>query len=139
MFFGMDLQCAQCHDHPLIDHYLQSDYYGLHAFVNRTELFTDAAQKKSFLAEKASGDVSYKSVFTGDAANTRPQLPGSVEIEEPRFRQGEEYVSAPVAKASAISGGTAAGRLTWIAINPAGACRAIALETGAPQSPPWAT
>jgi hypothetical protein len=35
-FFGMDLQCAQCHDHPLVDHYLQSDYYGLLAFVNRT-------------------------------------------------------------------------------------------------------
>ncbi|MBI2480085.1 MAG: DUF1549 domain-containing protein, partial [Planctomycetia bacterium] len=26
IFFGMDLQCAQCHDHPLISSYYQSDY-----------------------------------------------------------------------------------------------------------------
>jgi hypothetical protein len=102
IFFGMDLQCAQCHDHPLVDHYLQSDYYGLYAFVNRTNVFTDAAQKKSFLAEKSDGDASYKSVFTGDAANTRPQLPGEGEIEEPRHRQGEDYVTAPAANARAV-------------------------------------
>ena len=95
IFFGMDLQCAQCHDHPLVDHYLQSDYYGLYAFVNRTVVFTDAAQKKSFLGEKSDGDASYKSVFTGDAANTRPQLPGEDEIPESRFRQGEDYLTAP--------------------------------------------
>ena len=26
-FFGMDLQCAQCHDHPNVDDYYQRDYY----------------------------------------------------------------------------------------------------------------
>ncbi|HJQ78827.1 MAG TPA: DUF1549 domain-containing protein, partial [Lacipirellulaceae bacterium] len=31
--FGRDMQCAQCHDHPLVDDYLQSDYHGLLAFV----------------------------------------------------------------------------------------------------------
>ena len=33
IFFGRDMQCAQCHDHPLVDDYLQSDYHGLLAFV----------------------------------------------------------------------------------------------------------
>jgi hypothetical protein len=46
VLFGMDLQCAQCHDHPLIDDYYQADYYGLYAFVMRTSLFTDAKAKK---------------------------------------------------------------------------------------------
>lgn len=117
IFFGMDLQCAQCHDHPLVDHYLQSDYYGLYAFVNRTEVFTDAAQKKSFLAEKSDGDASYKSVFTGDAANTRPQLPGEGEIEEPRHRQGEDYVTAPAANVRAVPKYSRRAKLAELATN----------------------
>ena len=117
IFFGMDLQCAQCHDHPLVDHYLQSDYYGLFAFVNRTELFNDAAAKKSFLAEKADGDASYKSVFTGDAGNTRPQLPGAAEIEEPRFRQGEDYVVAPTANVRAVPKYSRRAKLAELATN----------------------
>ncbi len=96
IFFGMDLQCAQCHDHPLVDHYLQTDYYGLYAFVNRTVVFADEAAKKSFLGEKSDGEASYKSVFTQDAGHIRPQLPGENEIDEPRFRQGEDYVAAPL-------------------------------------------
>ncbi len=96
IFFGMDLQCAQCHDHPLVDHYLQTDYYGLYAFVNRTVVFADDAAKKSFLGEKSDGEASYKSVFTQDAGHIRPQLPGENEIDEPRFRQGEDYVAAPL-------------------------------------------
>ena len=96
IFFGMDLQCAQCHDHPLVDHYLQTDYYGLYAFVNRTVVFADDAAKKSFLGEKADGEASYKSVFTQDAGHIRPQLPGENEIDEPRLRQGEDYVAAPL-------------------------------------------
>ena len=117
MFFGMDLQCAQCHDHPLVDHYLQSDYYGLFAFVNRTQVFTDAAQKKSFLAETSSGDASYKSVFTGDAANTRPQLPGAIEIDEPRLRQGEDYVTAPAANVRAVPKYSRRAKLAELATN----------------------
>src|SRR5688572_28139865 len=64
--FGMDLQCCQCHDHPLIDDYYQRDYYGLFAFVQRTSLFTDPKTKLVALTEKADGEASYKSVFTGD-------------------------------------------------------------------------
>ena len=117
MFFGMDLQCAQCHDHPLVDHYLQADYYGLFAFLNRSEIFTDAAQKKSFLAEKADGDASYKSVFTGDAANTRPQLPGMSEIDEPRFRLGEDYVTAPAANVRPVPKYSRRAKLAELATN----------------------
>lgn len=95
IFFGIDLQCAQCHDHPLVEDYRQIDYYGLFAFVNRTSIFTDEAAKKSYLKETAEGDAEYKSVFTGDAGRMRPRLPGGLEIDEPRFRVGEEYSVVP--------------------------------------------
>jgi hypothetical protein len=98
IFFGVDLQCAQCHDHPLVEHYAQSDYHGLFAFVNRTALFNDEAQKKMLLGERAEGEVDYKSVFTGDAGRARPRLPGGPELDEPHFRWGDEYVTAPADK-----------------------------------------
>lgn len=117
MFFGMDLQCAQCHDHPLVDHYLQTDYYGLFAFVNRTSVFTDPAAKKSFLSEKSDGDASYKSVFTQDAGHIRPQLPGDNEIEEPRLRQGEDYVVPPLPNVRPIPKYSRRAKLAELATN----------------------
>ena len=95
IFFGMDLQCAQCHDHPLVDSYLQADYYGLYAFLNRSFVFTDAKKKKSFFAEKAEGAVTFKSVFTGDSGKTRPRVPGGVQLVEPLFAPGDEYSVKP--------------------------------------------
>ncbi|MBI3836374.1 MAG: DUF1549 domain-containing protein [Planctomycetia bacterium] len=95
LFFGRDLQCAQCHDHPLVEDYLQADYYGLLAFVNRGVLFTDKAQKV-FYAEKADGEVNYKSVFTGDARDhVLPKLPQAAALNEPRLTKEEQYVVAP--------------------------------------------
>jgi hypothetical protein len=41
IFLGRDLQCAQCHDHPLIEDYLQRHYHGLSAFLHRSYVFTD--------------------------------------------------------------------------------------------------
>src|SRR4029077_11789942 len=63
LFLGMNLQCAQCHDHPKIEDYTQEDYYGLCAFLNRTVLFQDKAKKIRYLGEKADGEVTFVSVF----------------------------------------------------------------------------
>ncbi len=95
--FGMDLQCAQCHNHPLIEDYLQADYYGLFAFLNRTTTFTDPKTKLVGLSEKAEGDAGFKSVFTGDGReNTFPRVPrGTSLFVEPRFAPGDEYKSKP--------------------------------------------
>ena len=96
IFLGRDVQCSQCHDHPIVDDYLQEDYYGLFSFYNRSFVFTDAAAKKSFYAENAEGElVDYKSVFVGVPHKARPHLPGELGHDEPRFLKGQEYVVAP--------------------------------------------
>jgi len=95
MFFGIDLQCAQCHDHPNIDDYLQTDYYGLFAFVSRTTLFRPDPKQPAVLAESPTGAASFKSVFTDRQAITGPRAPGSVEVTEAAFSPGDEYKTEP--------------------------------------------
>lgn len=95
MFFGMDLQCAQCHDHPRVDDYLQRDYYGLYAFLSRASLFQPDPKKPAVVVEKPDGDVAFKSVFTKAEGVTRPRMPDGMEIDEPSFAKGDEYQVKP--------------------------------------------
>jgi hypothetical protein len=98
LFLGMNLTCAQCHDHPLVDAYKQEHYYGIFAFLNRSYLFTDKAKKVSFYAEKGDGEVTFQSVFKAKITrNTGPRLPDGKELPEPKIEKGKEYV-APVKK-----------------------------------------
>ena len=96
LFLGIDLECAQCHDHPTVLDYLQEDYYGIFAYLNRSYVFNDKENKKVFFAEKAEGDVTFKSVFDPNTTNaTRPRLPRFEQIEEPSYEKGQEYEVAP--------------------------------------------
>lgn len=97
LLFGMDMQCAQCHNHPLVDDYYQADYYGLFAFLNRSSLFEDPTSKVGKLAEKADGEAPFESVFTGEGKKlTRPRLPkGSFVYSEPRLSEEEAYRIKP--------------------------------------------
>lgn len=70
VFLGRDLQCAQCHDHPLVDDFRQVDYHGLLAFVSAGSLvevaYKDAEQKDQkvqLYVEKAAADAPFESVF----------------------------------------------------------------------------
>lgn len=95
ILFGRDLQCAQCHDHPLDDDIRQAEFHGLHAFVKRTSLFT--AGKAQQLSEAAVGEVDFVSVFTDESVKAAwPQLPdGPPLIEEPVVEPGDGYATAP--------------------------------------------
>ena len=104
IFFGKDFQCAQCHDHPLIDDYYQADYHGLLAFFSRTTIFDgkgkgrgkDKKDEPAVLMDAADGEVNFQSVFDPAAkGNTLPRVPGGKQIEEPRFKPAEAYVVAP--------------------------------------------
>jgi tetratricopeptide (TPR) repeat protein len=98
IFFGRDLQCAQCHDSPLVDDYHQSDYKGLFAFFEGGTVVTrkEGDKDKSYYGERASGEVGFESVFIkGKKHVTAARVPGSVELAEPVFHPGDEYVTPP--------------------------------------------
>lgn len=97
IFLGMDLQCAQCHDHPLIGDYAQQHYYGLFAFLNRSFAFTEPQRKQVVLAEKADGEVVYKSVFEPERGEqkTTPHMPSDQPMVEPAFDDGQAYFTPP--------------------------------------------
>jgi hypothetical protein len=99
VFLGMNLQCAQCHDHPLVEHYKQADFYGIFAFLSRTTVFTEKANNLTVLAEKAEGETTYQSVFDPkkETKKTSPVVPGGKAIVEPMLEKGKEYDVAPAA------------------------------------------
>ncbi len=94
IFLGRDLQCAQCHDHPLIGDYLQRHYYGLSAFLHRASLFTDPKTKQASIGEKAEGLVKFTSVFTNESGETPPRLLDRPAIPDPAVA-GDPYHIKP--------------------------------------------
>jgi len=104
IFLGRNMQCAQCHDHPIVDDYKQADYYGIQAFLNRSFLFPNAQAANAVIAEKAEGDVSFMSVFdtTKKLNSTLPKMPGGKAIEEPKPEKGNEYKVKPAANVKPV-------------------------------------
>ena len=100
IFFARDLQCCQCHDHPLIEHYRQADYYGLFAFLQRGYLTLDPTNPENkrqaglFRRKGRRGSAGHLSVGLrpqeGQARHS-PKLPGETEIDEPYYPVGTEY------------------------------------------------
>lgn len=54
LFFGVSINCAKCHDHPLVPDWAQDHYYGMASFFNRTYL-----TQKRFLAEREEGGLKF--------------------------------------------------------------------------------
>jgi hypothetical protein len=97
IFFGRDMQCAQCHDHPIVGEYLQSDYHGLLAFIAPSYplVKTENGAQKTVQAERTGSDLDFKSVFVGKPRRTGPRLPDGVVIDEPLLLPGDDYEVPP--------------------------------------------
>ncbi|MFO0428244.1 MAG: DUF1549 domain-containing protein [Planctomyces sp.] len=98
IFFARDMQCAQCHDSPLVNDFLQSDYQGLLALVSPGYAVVRKVNEKdvTVFAEKAPSEIAFESVFIkGTQHRTGPRVPGGVALAEPVLYPGEEYAVAP--------------------------------------------
>lgn len=94
LFLGIDLQCAQCHDHIHIADYKQAMYQGLYAFVGTATIRRDT--KFPAIAEKPlTKKVDFMSVFVKEPQSIGPRVPGDKEIVVPVFKKGEEYAVKP--------------------------------------------
>jgi hypothetical protein len=94
LFLGVDLQCAQCHDHPDIDDYLHHHYHGLSVFVAGSKTFRQP-DGKFVLQEVVMREVEFASVFEPEKTNkTGPRLLEAL-LEIPEVVEGEEYVEKP--------------------------------------------
>ncbi len=102
-FFGRDLQCAQCHDHPRVADYTQKEFFGLQSMVTRTVLSTDAKNVVT-LGEKVDAEPNFQSVFFPKVVQTAsPHLPGHMTIAEPVVEPGSEYVVKPADKVRSVA------------------------------------
>lgn len=97
---GVDLGCAQCHDHVSIDQYKQRDFQGLHMVFENVQTRRDvpypAVAEKVMTAKK-----DFMSVFEMEDMQTAPRIPGGKEIEIVAFAKGEEYAVQPDRKTRA--------------------------------------
>ncbi len=96
IFFGVSINCAKCHDHPLVLDWTQDHYFGMASFFNRTYL-----TKKNFLAERDDGVLKFRTtageekqaslMFLTGAAITEPQL---AELSDEQKKAAEEKQKA---------------------------------------------
>jgi hypothetical protein len=77
LFFGVNISCTQCHDHPLVSDWKQDHFYGLKSFFNRT------FDNGGFLGEREYGMVSYKTPKGEDRSAKLMFLSGTV-LDEPK-------------------------------------------------------
>jgi hypothetical protein len=97
-FLGIDVQCAQCHDHLFVDDYKQEFYHGLYAFVGHTTIRQDVKFPAVGLPP-LDKKVEFMSVFVQQPKTVGPKLPGGEEVEVPTFAKGEEFEVPPDKKA----------------------------------------
>lgn len=88
LFLGVDLQCAQCHDHLFIEDYKQGEFQGLYSiYLNlsiRTGVNFPAVKEKP-----ASKKLEFVSVFDPTQRSTGPRIPFGKELPLPEPPAGD--------------------------------------------------
>lgn len=79
-FFGINVSCAKCHDHPLVPDWTQEHFFGMKSFFDRS------FDNGGFLAEREYGLVDYKTVEGEGRTANLMFLSGKV-LEEPDYKE----------------------------------------------------
>ena len=80
VFFGINVSCAKCHDHPLVSDWTQDHFYGMKSFFNRT------FDNGGFVAERSYGQVSYKTT-KGETRSAKLMFLTGTQISEPESKE----------------------------------------------------
>ncbi|MEZ6141627.1 MAG: DUF1549 domain-containing protein [Zavarzinella sp.] len=102
-FFGIQLACAKCHDHPFVTRWKQDHYYGLAAFFNTTvrgkkgnlNIVQDKPAKPLLFTGKRVGEKNASMLFLDNQQPKNPNTPNgraelvqiAVSPENPFFRK----------------------------------------------------
>lgn len=86
LFFGVNVTCAKCHDHPLTPDWQQDHFYGMSSFFSRMYL-----TKKNVLAEKPYGEVKFSTKAAEDKQAKFMFLTGAV-IDEPAVERSKDEI-----------------------------------------------
>jgi hypothetical protein len=97
-FFGVNVSCAQCHNHPHVEDWTQDHFYGMKMFLGRT------FDNGGFVAERGSGVIKYKPTKGPERTAKMMFLTGTV-VEEgskepPADEQRKEKEALDKAKAA---------------------------------------
>lgn len=83
LFFGVNVSCAQCHDHPLVSDWTQDHFYGMKSFFSRTY------ENGGFVGERDYGQVSYQTT-AGETRQSKPMFLSGESVAEPDLPEPDE-------------------------------------------------
>jgi hypothetical protein len=82
-FFGVNVSCARCHDHPEVPSWKQDHYYGMKSFFNRT------FENGDYFGERQYGLVSFTTT-KGESKKAKLMFLSGAEIEEPEHKEPDK-------------------------------------------------
>lgn len=91
--FGVQIQCAQCHDHPLAEEIEQRHYWGLVSFFNRGK--AEMRSGKPQVIESAIGGFHKYASLTGESLDAELVFLGGRRVDEARPADVEKMEDAP--------------------------------------------
>ncbi len=88
LFFGVNVSCAKCHDHPLVDDWKQDHFYGMTSFFARTYV-----TRSRRVAEKSYAEVKFKTTKGVEKTGNLMFLTGAL-VNEPALELTKEQRKA---------------------------------------------